>query len=245
MQSSERRVLVLWDVDHTLIDNGGVSKENYALAFQKLTGSAAEFPARTDGRTDILIMRELLEAHNVSASSFTQSSQLAALAAAGAANRELLAGRGRALPGALAVVRRLAVDPQFINSVLTGNIQPNAFIKLDVFGLAEWIDFSVGAFGSESADRSRLVPVAQGKATAAGLFDPHRDATILFGDTVRDVAAGLEGGAQVIAVATGNSGIAKLLAAGADAALNDLRNQEAFFSTLDQVVATGPRHPPN
>ncbi len=241
MQASERRVLVLWDVDHTLIDNGGVSKENYALAFEKLTGSATEFPARTDGRTDILIMQELLKAHNVSADSFTQSRQLAALAAAGAANRDLLAERGRALPGALAAVRRLAVDPAVMSSVLTGNIEPNAFIKLDVFGLAEWIDFSVGAFGSESADRSRLVAVAQGKAAAKNQFDPYRDVTVLMGDTVRDVAAGLEGGARVIAVATGNSGTAQLLAAGVDAALNDLSDQEALLSALHQVVAKGPR----
>ena len=29
--------LVLWDIDHTLIENHGVNKETYALAFKLLT----------------------------------------------------------------------------------------------------------------------------------------------------------------------------------------------------------------
>jgi hypothetical protein len=33
--------LVLWDVDHTLIENAGVSKEIYATAFHALTGDRA------------------------------------------------------------------------------------------------------------------------------------------------------------------------------------------------------------
>jgi hypothetical protein len=55
-----RRTLLLWDIDHTLIENAGVSKENYALAFEILTGRAPARTARTDGRTDVVIMSDLL-----------------------------------------------------------------------------------------------------------------------------------------------------------------------------------------
>jgi hypothetical protein len=48
---------VLWDVDHTLIENGGVSKETYALAFELLTGCVPSVRPATDGRTDFQIMR--------------------------------------------------------------------------------------------------------------------------------------------------------------------------------------------
>ena len=34
-------LLVLWDIDHTLIENHGVNKEIYALAFELLTGRPA------------------------------------------------------------------------------------------------------------------------------------------------------------------------------------------------------------
>ncbi len=45
-------ILVLWDVDHTLIENGGVSKEVYAAGFEILTGRPVTEPVETDGRTD-------------------------------------------------------------------------------------------------------------------------------------------------------------------------------------------------
>ena len=59
------RTLVLWDVDHTLIENGGVSKETYALAFELLTGTSPTVRPTTDGRTDFQIMHELLIANSV------------------------------------------------------------------------------------------------------------------------------------------------------------------------------------
>jgi phosphoglycolate phosphatase len=44
-------LLLLWNVDHTLIENGGVSKENYALPFGILIGRAPEVQSQTDGRS--------------------------------------------------------------------------------------------------------------------------------------------------------------------------------------------------
>lgn len=54
-------LIVLWDIDHTLIDNAGVSKEIYAAAFTALAGAAPAEPARTEGRTDRLIMRDMFQ----------------------------------------------------------------------------------------------------------------------------------------------------------------------------------------
>ena len=39
--------LVLWDIDHTLIEGHGVNKETYALAFRLLTGREVDHRART------------------------------------------------------------------------------------------------------------------------------------------------------------------------------------------------------
>lgn len=62
---SGKRVLLLWDVDHTLIENSGVSKATYALAFEKLTGADPAVEPGTDGRTDLEIMRNLFTANDV------------------------------------------------------------------------------------------------------------------------------------------------------------------------------------
>ena len=51
-----------------------------------------------------------------------------------------------------------------LQSVLTGNTEVNALAKLVAFELDQWIDIEVGAFGSDHADRTELVPIALARA---------------------------------------------------------------------------------
>ncbi|GAA2729407.1 HAD family hydrolase [Cellulomonas aerilata] len=244
MQATTGPALLLWDVDHTLIENAGVSKENYALAFELLTGRPATHKATTGGRTDVVIIEDLLRSHGIDPSGYTSEERYAALVEAGRRNRSRLQERGHALPGAAECLVRLASEAGVRQSVLTGNVEPNARVKLGAFDLDEWLDFSVGAFGEEHTVRSRLVPVAQAKARDAFGFDPARDVTIVIGDTKLDVEAGLEGGARVIAVATGGSSFEELRTAGADAVLGDLTDVDALIDAVHELIhmgATGPR----
>ena len=57
--------LVLWDVDHTLMDSGGVGSEVYASAFEKVTGRPLEQMADVFGRTEPVIFRETLQANGI------------------------------------------------------------------------------------------------------------------------------------------------------------------------------------
>jgi hypothetical protein len=63
VRAADKQVLLLWDVDHTLIENSGVSKAVYARAFQIMTGNAPDAQPSTDGRTDFDIMRNLFIAN--------------------------------------------------------------------------------------------------------------------------------------------------------------------------------------
>lgn len=233
------KVLVLWDVDHTLMDNGGVSKANYARAFELLTGSSPGVPAATGGRTDVTIMASLLADNAVPADRYGVAEQLAALRTAGERNRPLLSERGRALPGAHDALAALGAVPGVVQSVLTGNIEGNAWVKLDTFGLADLVDFEVGAFGHESPVRADLVAVAQGKASARG-FHPVSDATLLIGDTERDVEAGRDGGARVIGVGTGGVSLEALTRAGAEWVLPDLTDTARLLSAVEEARERGP-----
>src|SRR4051812_24713391 len=94
------RAFVLWDVDHTLIDNGGMSKATYAKAFTALSGKEPEFPAETEGRTDPQIMADMLERNGVPATAELQAKIPAALEVALQSNFAKLQERGCALPGA-------------------------------------------------------------------------------------------------------------------------------------------------
>src|SRR3712207_6147718 len=94
--------LILWDVDNTLIDNGGVSKETYALAFELLTGQSPPIRPATDGRTDFQIMRELLSANSVDAEKYVDIRQFeGALVEAMERNAPQLSRRGHVLPGVI------------------------------------------------------------------------------------------------------------------------------------------------
>jgi phosphoglycolate phosphatase-like HAD superfamily hydrolase len=53
-------VLVLWDIDHTLIETRGVGGQIYADAFQAVTGHRLEKMPHLAGRTEPVIFREAL-----------------------------------------------------------------------------------------------------------------------------------------------------------------------------------------
>lgn len=128
------QVLVLWDVDHTLTANGGASKHVYARAFELLTGSPAVSPG-TDGRTDPQTMSNMLADHGLPVSDAYVVRIPEALAAAMADKALSLRELGHALPGAHAAPEALRDVPGVIQTVLSGNIRPNALAKLAAFGL--------------------------------------------------------------------------------------------------------------
>ena len=75
--------------------------------------------------------------------------------------------RGCALPGALNALRKLADWPDTIQSVLTGNTREAAEVKLRAFDLDQYIDFDIGAYGTDDDTRANLVKIARQRATAA------------------------------------------------------------------------------
>jgi phosphoglycolate phosphatase-like HAD superfamily hydrolase len=231
------RRLVLWDIDGTLVDTGQIGRDAFSEAFQVVAGRAPDQAAQKmvemAGRTDHEIALEFLALHRIDGRAHLPAFS-DALAAALAAREGEIRRYGRALPGAEAALAGLRGVPGVVQSLLTGNIEPNAAVKLAAFGLDVYLDFAVGGFGSDDPHRPNLVAVARRKAKAkyGVAFGPAT--TVLVGDTPLDVAAGRQGGARVVAVATGRFGPDELRAAGADAVLPDLGDTAAV---LDAVLA--------
>lgn len=225
-------LLVLWDIDHTLIENHGVNKEIYAYAFELLTGRRASHPARTEGRTEPEIMRNMLRVHGIDPTSDYVARMPEALESATSSKAEALRERGHELPGARDVLTALQSVPGIVQSVLSGNIEQNAITKLSAFQLDSFIDFEVGGYGSDDEIRANLVSVAQERAYAkyGHRFDKAR--TVLIGDTPRDVEAGLNGGAHVVAVASGSDSEETLRTEGADIVFPDLRDTQAVVEAV-------------
>ncbi|WP_327096792.1 HAD hydrolase-like protein [Nocardia vinacea] len=148
-----------------------------------------------------------------------------------------LSERGHVLPGAREALDALAHVDGLVQSVLTGNIRPNGFTKLDAFGLAgSPLDWDIGAFGSDDHVRANLVSVAQRRAARKYGASFARENTVLIGDTPNDVRAGLDGGAKVVAVASGSDSAEVLADAGADAVLSSLADTAAFLTAIKSYV---------
>jgi phosphoglycolate phosphatase len=211
--------LVLWDVDKTLVDVSGVSREIYAAAFERVVGRPLGELAEMAGRTEHAILVDTLALNQVSETRFDAFYE--ALGWAAHDLRDRMCEVGRALPGAHAAIENLR-RPGIVQSVVTGNIRSIAETKLQAFDLAKEVDFSVGGYGSDSGVRSDLVVLAWERTNAKYRVKLSRDAVAVIGDTVLDIAAALGAGARAIGVATGQTTANELAAAGAHVVLADL-----------------------
>lgn len=154
----------------------------------------------------------------------------ALLAEAAAAGR--LAAGGHACPGTADVLARLADDPRVVSTLLTGNIEPNALVKVAAFGLESWLDLTVGAYGSDATDRNLLVPIALRRLSARRGVDIAAADAWVIGDTPRDLACARAAGARCLLVATGRYGLDDLAALEPDAVLEDLQDGPAVVALL-------------
>lgn len=228
--------LVLWNVDHTLVDVGRVTREAYAEAFQRVTGRPLVRLAPTAGRTESEIIFETLAFNDVVTTEDHLPDFMAALAESFAARRTSLRKDGRVLPGAreaLAAVGRLH---GVIQSVLTGSIQSNAVVKLAALGLDRHLDFEVGGYGSETYPKAALVELARTRAAAKYGAPIAEDATVLIADSPRDVQAARIGRARAIAVASGTATQAELRTAGADVVLPGLADTERVVRAVEELT---------
>jgi phosphoglycolate phosphatase len=222
--------LLLWDIDGTLIRSGPIAAEAFTMAIEHVVGRhPGDHGVSMGGKTDPQIAAEILEA--MAADPEHAPAVLAAMERAMAAGKEGLLDGGLVLPGVAALLVHLHAQPGVVQTVLTGNTQANALLKLEVFGLAGWFDVDIGAFGSDHADRRELVAIALDRARRLrGIEAP--DEVWIIGDTPHDLTAARAGGARCLLVATGRVARADLDQLGADAVLDDLADLPAVASLL-------------
>ena len=232
-----RELLVLWDVDYTLLSSAGLGTRLYEVTFREMFGRELTVVAPKAGRTDRAILLETLALAGIAEPMAYVDAFLAALARQSAAwNGTSWSGGGaagevQALPGAAAAIAALAAAG-FRQSVLTGNVRPLAELKLGLAGLGEHLDLDVGAYGDVHEVRAELVAVARRAAAAAYGLDFGGPSTVLVGDTPLDVAAALATGARAVGVATGSFPAADLATAGAHAVLPDLTDTALLLAAV-------------
>lgn len=227
------RRLVLWDVDGTLLRAGDIGAAVFDDALESVLGRRPPERIRMSGKTDPLIVREYLALMGVEATADLVSEILERVVAhlADAAEAGVLNG-GSACPGVTEVLGGLAAADGVVQTLLTGNVYANAVVKVSAYGLDRWLDLDVGAYGSDSEDRNRLVPIALHRLEQAKGERLAPSEVWVVGDTPRDLACARAAGARCLLVATGRHGYSELAGLGADAVVESLADWSAAVELL-------------
>lgn len=225
--SYDGAALVLWDVDHTLVNAGGVGRIFYARAFEAVTGRPlTEMPSMT-GRTERAIITDTLKLNGVKDPDILFDNFYSALGEAAEGAIDQIREAGQALPGAADAITTFD-GAHAVQSLVTGNIRPIAIAKLRAFDLAASIDFEVGGYGDDGHDRADLVRLSRERAEAKYGASFAGKRTFVIGDTPHDITGAHGAGAYAIGVPSGSSNADELKAAGADLVLSSLTELDAL-----------------
>ncbi|MCX4529300.1 haloacid dehalogenase-like hydrolase [Streptomyces sp. NBC_01551] len=239
-----QQVLVLWDIDRTLLYVGDIDRQVYRETFAEVVGRPAEhLPARGTGVTMPLAIRSLLIDNGVPEADVAAllPRMVELLPKQLASHTQDLREQGVLMPGAIAALRAVHDHPGFIPTAVTGNLKSNALLKLAAFELDGLLDTEIGGFASDDHHRPALVAVAQTRAEAKHGTAFNRSNTVIIGDSLEDVRTGLEGGAPVIGVASGKTTAAELAEAGADLVLDSLSDVSRVLDGISDLTTTSGR----
>lgn len=227
-------MLLLFDIDGTLL-SGATTAHRDALheALRMVHGVDAEavgLSVSPAGRTDGDIARSILLDAGVSAERIDARAD-AVRASCCRAYAGLCADdlSGCVVDGMPELLGWLSSLEGVRLSLVTGNYEPVARLKLLRAGIGHWFATGQGGFGSDSEDRAVLPGLARRRAGARGTPYP-RENTVVIGDTPRDIACARADGDRCVAVTTGRFGAAQL--GEADAVAGDSGQLQATLAEL-------------
>jgi phosphoglycolate phosphatase len=220
---------ILFDIDGTLIDSGGAGVKALNLAFKEMFSVADAFRSISmAGKTDLQILTEGMILHNVASSNGTVPEFLESYITH--LRKTIDATEGHVKTGIREALIEIEKSEDFMLGLLTGNIEQGAMIKLEAFGLDRYFD--IGAYGSDDADRNRLLPIVREKLRKSRALDIAYRNCIVIGDTPKDIECAKLHGAYSIGVATGPYSYGHLEEAGADAVFCDLSDTTGFLNLV-------------
>jgi len=222
--------LVLFDIDGTLITDGGASREAFAAALLDVFDYRGElrrydFSGRTDPQIAHIVLRDAGWSEDEIDS---RMPRLWEKYIAGLERHER--ARVRELPGVRALLDSLRNDDRATLALLTGNIERGARLKLSGPAFNEYFPF--GAFGSDSPRREELPPIAiERAAELSGRRFRGRDVVII-GDSIYDIRCGAPHSATTIAIASGKTPAEKLRAENPDHFFESAEDREALLRAI-------------
>jgi phosphoglycolate phosphatase len=216
-------LLLLFDIDGTLLQKA--SREHVAAmhaALARVYGLTEPEKVEAAGRTDVEIARQLALLAGIPALIFeARLAEFQDAVAEEYAQRVPDSLSERVAPGVPDLLEALAERADVLLSLVTGNLEPVARMKLRAAGIGGHFPSGQGGFGSDHEDRTELPAIARARAGRDGRHHP-RERTLVIGDTPRDIACARADGLRCVAVAGGPYRPEELT--GADAVVSDSRS---------------------
>jgi phosphoglycolate phosphatase-like HAD superfamily hydrolase len=224
--------LLLFDIDGTLMLSGGAGFRAMERAIEQRYGvTGATEGVVPDGKTDLLILREVLRASGLAVGDEERAMRELMTMYEGYLAEEMPTSPAVLMPGVPELLETLSVVDGILLGLLTGNFEHTARIKLDRFDLNRFFPF--GAYGSDHEDRIRLPAVAVARAeTHSGRPIGLGRHVHVIGDTPLDVACALANDATAVGVANHRFSVEELEAAGAHIVFPDLTDTAAVVAAL-------------
>lgn len=218
-----RPVVVLFDVDETLVHTGGSGARSWMAAFDKLYGIPADIGEHSSaGETDPQVARATFNAVLGREPSDDELSRLYVQYLLHLAEDIAISEGYRVLPGVEEILIRLS-EAGVILGLVSGAMEGAARTKLVPANLNRFFVF--GAYGSDSSDRTELTGLSIEKATR--LHDRLTPSQVyVVGDTPHDMRATNASGAASVGVASGHYSVEELETAGGVHVLTSL--EEGF-----------------
>jgi phosphoglycolate phosphatase len=223
------KLLLLWDIDGTLIASGGAGMRALRAALRNVFGIEGSLDdIDFGGRTDTWIMRTVFGKFGIPVTAENLARYFEGYVAALPA--ELANPNARVLPGIREILAAAADHGAIAQGLLTGNMRRGAQVKLAHHGL--WEHFPFGAFADDSEHRNDLGPHALRRARERHGLDFAAANVWIIGDTPHDIACGKVIGARTLAVATGGYTLDALRSHTPTLVLENLADTDAVMRTL-------------
>ena len=232
--------ILLWDIDGTLIRSArtGAFKDYTLPMLEGVFGTSGRLAEmQVSGMTDLQIVAEALrpegftQEHIMERIDHLRERYMEEMHKATSNGAEFF----QLLPGVREVLIAVADHPRYQSALLTGNIEPAAYLKMDLVGLSEFFPLP-GAFGDESHDRRDLPALAAKRIRQRLTVDLQPEQFIVIGDTPNDIACAHHFGAKALAVGTGRLYTTDdLLECSPEAFIKDFSNLELVMQTLDSL----------
>jgi phosphoglycolate phosphatase-like HAD superfamily hydrolase len=236
---SDLRIL-LWDIDGTLIRSlrTGGYKVYTIPVLEEIFGTSGQLGTmRVSGMTDLQIIAEALREEGFTHEDIRKEIHRVSAGLTAEAKRVTQDGEPffEVLPGVANMLEVLDKHPRYKSALVTGNIAPMAYLKMELVGLERFFTLP-GAFGEESHMRRDLPGRAAERIRKQLKLDLKPEQFIVIGDTPNDIDCAKHFGARSVAVGTGRFySKEEMLACNPDAWLEDLSDAELVLETLNRL----------